>query len=249
MNRIQRRFISHHNLVQLERLGRYDRIECQKSIHLLTNDITVGWDINQITTNEVSELFAAISKKMLKFNLAIPIQLIDSWIYVLHFPEEHKGIKTLKFIGRSLNLTKEQRINSIKKLLHNLDGMFDDVPVESQGFVQEFFTYLLESAYCKEDVLVIFDAFLDLNLDNSEFWSITMAKLLQLKDSPVELISSLFHRMAVIDKCEPRDFIKPLLQSHQIASQKNSHNHGSRFLENLDLDSTSIQDYLLRNVN
>ena len=114
------------------------------------NDITVGWDIDEVPFPELTTLFQTLYHRMEAENILIPNHLWNAWIYVIEMnssPEKSR-IPSLKYIGQKTTPHNE-KLNAINALLTQLSF------IKSIPQIENLFDFLLQFTECTKDVEVI----------------------------------------------------------------------------------------------
>jgi hypothetical protein len=200
----------------LQRLESIQPQDFEKCMVPFVNDVTVGWDISEISSTEVSEFLSIVIRKLERQDITIPEQIWDSWIYVLGFDKHDNGrFKSLKDFGKWESVN---RIPLIQKLLvESKDVIFS---FRQRKQIDSLFCFLLDSATSSLDVWILFDEFskLPTRLHGPLTWFKMVGKLLVYKDTSLDVILDLFFKMMCHDQITPSAELVSLLRTFVLCS-------------------------------
>jgi hypothetical protein len=212
------------------------------------NDITVGWDIDEVSYSEVIELLRRLAKKMLQENIEIPNHLWNGWIYVILMNEspEKSRIPSFKYLGRPNSIPQTEKIRAIDIFLNDMD-VFQESNSFAINQVNRLFNFLLEFETCSSDVNVLLRGFLkfDQNLRSSLIWEKIIVKFMYYKCLPFEDIIELLRIMILDEEKVPSDHFAPVLK-HWIYENRNTYNSfSSRFIDRIGFTKLNTLNNLL----
>jgi ribosomal protein L16 Arg81 hydroxylase len=164
------------------------------------NDVTVGWDLSEISRDEVSELISSVIHRLVQNDTSVPDHIWNSWIYVFGFENDRKRFKSLKDFG---DLQSKNRMESVQKFLLESENLVQNLLEKEQ--VEQLYCFLLDSTKNSADVFVLLNYYLHIpkRLRGIRAWTKFLTKLVYYKDSPMDAILTLVHKMIVDDKLIP----------------------------------------------
>jgi hypothetical protein len=200
----------------LDRLLSIQPQEFHRKIVPFVNDVTVGWDISEISKSEVSEFMTIVIKKLAEQDIAIPEQIWNSWMYVLGFDDDKGRFKSLKDFGK-MNI--ENRMESVEKLLDESKDLI--LGFQDKEHIDGLYCFLLDSTRNCSDVYLLLNRFISLpsRLCGRNAWHKFLAKLLYYKDSSIDLVLDLVYRMMVLENVIPTTELILMLKKYMLKNQ------------------------------
>jgi hypothetical protein len=173
------------------------------------NDITVGWDIDEVPFPELTTLFQTLYHRMEAENILIPNHLWNAWIYVIEMnssPEKSR-IPSLKYIGQKTTPHNE-KLNAINALLTQLSF------IKSIPQIENLFDFLLQFTECTKDVEVILRGYLRFNrLRSAIVWEKIIVRFIYYKDTSFGQVMELI-QMMLDENINPTKEITPIIKHY-----------------------------------
>jgi hypothetical protein len=184
----------------LRRLEAIQPEEFKSKMIPFVNDVTVGWDLSEISREEVSELISTVIHRLVQNDTTIPDHIWNSWIYVFGFDNDRKRFKSLKDFG---DIQSKNRMESVKKFLLESERLVQGL--QEKEHVERLYCFLLDSTHSSADIFVLLNHYLLVpkRLRGIRAWTKFLTKLLYYKDSPMDTILTLVYKMIVDDNLIP----------------------------------------------
>lgn len=173
------------------------------------NDITVGWDIDEVLFTELTTLFQELYHRMEAENILIPNYLWNAWIYVIEMnssPEKSR-IPSLKYIGQKTTPHAE-KLNAIDIFLSQVSF------IKSIRQIENLFDFLLQFTECTKDVELILRGYLRLNgLRSAIVWEKIIVRFIYYKDTSFGQVMELIQLM-LDENINPTKELAPIIKHY-----------------------------------